>query len=98
MTEQDRKEFEVFMRDCECPPHKLSIVEGKYIWPLVADHFHTWLASRRTQDAKVRELVEAVENLEYAWENATYHEIEDTSIARSELFELLAQLKEQPNE
>jgi deoxycytidylate deaminase len=60
----------------------------------IEDMHHTIATLTAERDA----LVEAARNLERAWENATYHDVEDTSPARSELFELLIQFKEQGDE
>ena len=58
MTEQDRAEFEAWFDkqdySGEVPPSRLAIKILK------TQLYGAWLAARRTQDAKVRELVEVI--------------------------------------
>ena len=111
MTEQDRAEFEAWMKDQD---HGVCLewLETDY-----ADHEHsiqywTWLAARRTQSEQVRGLVEAVvkygkamparlvaetvdENGIAVIENVLY---DNEELAATAMFDLAAQLKEQDDE
>ena len=100
MSETDRSEFEAFMRDCECPPHKISTVEGKYIWPLVADHYHTWLAARKgmVPADDVLALCEAVKQEKIAWGGIGREAKHDHYNKQKQVFALAAALKQKIKE
>ena len=81
MTEQERKEFEAWVNG----PDGDVITDP---WALEK----CWLAARRTQDAKVRELVEAMDEAgHYSWCWSAIHPTQDCNCP----YTLAAQLKEQ---
>ena len=97
MTEQDRKEFEAWAKSMRLNV-KRSACDGSF-WSREAKYAYlAWLAARRTQDAKVRELVEAVEEL--LSENRIFHldSMDVDSYMTERLGTLAAKLKGQDDE
>lgn len=96
MNEQDRVEFEAWFdkQDYggEVPPSRLAIKILK------TQLYGAWLAARRTQDAKVRELVEAAEETVRMGLRGQNTDEATSEYDIHKLQEALAQLKEQNDE
>ncbi len=118
MTEQDRADFEAWARSVGADAHKgsedleWSPSVRRYTKVLTHNYYLAWLAARRTQDAKVRELVEAIEKYGKAMHARLVAEAADENgiavvenvlydneeLAAVAMFDLAAQLKEQDDD
>ena len=91
MTEQERKEFDGYLIKAYG-----TVTPNEYM-----QHEATWLAARRTQDAKVRELVEAAKAVIATITTQTPDPHSDVVVDYGKLLRLedtLTQLKEQDDE
>ena len=94
MTEQDRAEFEAWAKSMRLNV-KRSSYDGSF-WKREAKYAYlAWLAARRTQNEKVGELVEAVDELKQHVIRPDYAE---GDVALRRVVTLAAQLKEQDDE
>ena len=95
MTEQDRAEFEAWAKSMRLNV-KRSAYDGSF-WKREAKYAYlAWHAARRTQDAQVRELVEAVLNMAEMGRSEGQEVIVDAKVFDN--LQALAQLKETSNE